>query len=361
MTSMIILLALAAAAFLFLNRPIFGKNPAGERLAKIQKSQLYKNGKFQNLTPTSTMSGNFFTSMWKYTFNKSKRVKPAQPIPSIKTDLKNLPADKDIIVWLGHSSYFIKLEGNSFLVDPVFPSKSSLSYMINKPFPGADIYSPSDMPDTDYMVITHDHWDHLDYETAQAVNAKKIICPLGLGETLEYWGIAKDKIIEMAWQDEQTLADGVKIDCLSARHFSGRRGILGDKTLWASYLLNVNNFKVYIGGDSGSDTFFAAAGKKYGGVDLAILEDGQYNENWKNIHMMPEETYQAAKDLNAKALFPVHNGKFTISMHAWDEPFIRITKAAEDGNIKLFTPRIGQVVDIKDNTQAFSKWWEEIK
>jgi L-ascorbate metabolism protein UlaG (beta-lactamase superfamily) len=350
---LIVLTVLALFTFLFLNKAEFGKNPSGERLERIKKSAYYKNGKFQNITPTAMREKNFAVMMINYFLRKDKRVKPDEEIPAVKTDLKNLSVDEDIAIWFGHSSYLLQVDGKKFLIDPVFAFKNSLSYKINPPFKGTDIYTPFDFPEIDYLIITHDHWDHLDCDAVKNLKFEKVICPLGVGETLEFWGIAKEKITELEWYEEQELTQSVQIDCLPARHFSGRRGLFGNKTLWASYMLIVKEFRIYIGGDSGYDKFFAQIGEKYGGINIAFLDNGQYDKDWEKIHALPEQTYQAAKDLKTEILFPVHNSKFAIAKHAWDAPLIEIAKAAQGGNIKLFTPKIGQIVNLKDKTQIF--------
>lgn len=360
MITFLVITSFAFAVFLVLQHPAFGKMPSGERLERVQKSPHYKNGKFRNLSPTKLMNRNYFVSMWNYVVNKSKRTKPSKPLPHIKTDLHALNREDDIMVWFGHSSYFIQINGLRFLADPVFPQKGTLPYYINPPFKGTNVYFPQDIPQTDYVVISHDHWDHLDYHALKALKPKikKIICPLGTGAYFEHWGFSKDSLIELDWYETQTLSDKAQVECLPARHFSGRMGLFGDKTLWASYMLNVNGFKIFIGGDSGYDSFFKQIGEKYGAADIAFLENGQYNEDWDKIHMMPSHSYRAAQDLKAKTLMPVHSSKFSISPHAWDDPLIKITNLAKDGKVRVITPKIGQIVYLKDTDQKFENWWE---
>lgn len=359
--TLIILLALGGGIYLFLQKPVFGAAPSGARLEKVKNSPNYKNGKFQNLSPTSVMQGSFFSSMRDYLFKKSKRRKPDSIIPSVKTDLLNLPQEQDVLIWFGHSSYFIQLNGKRFLIDPVFTKKGSLSWFINKPMPGSNVYTPQEMPEIDYLFISHNHWDHLDYNTALALKPKikRVITPLGAGANFERWGFGADIIEDLDWYEEYD-GPGVKITALPARHFSGRTGH-GNKALWASYLVQSGGFKFYIGGDSGYDTFFAQIGQKYGPIDLVMLDDGQYDKNWESIHMLPEQGFQAAKDLRAQTYFPVHNSKFILSVHAWDAPLIRVTEANKNNDLRIITPMIGEVVYIKDKNQTFSKWWESVK
>jgi L-ascorbate metabolism protein UlaG (beta-lactamase superfamily) len=164
--------------------------------------------------------------------------------------------------------------------------------------------------------------------------------------------------VEMVWNEEIKLDDDFLVNAVTARHFSGR-GLQRNKSLWASFILSVKNKKFYIGGDSGYGIHFAEIGKRFGPFELVILEDGQYNKNWKYIHMMPEETVQAAIDLGAKKLLPVHWAKFSLSLHAWDEPIIRIKREAGLKDMYLLHPMIGECVNL-DINQVFSSWWEMI-
>ncbi|GAB1453956.1 MBL fold metallo-hydrolase [Draconibacterium sp.] len=353
---------LAGVVFIFLNQPKFGKLPTGERLEKIKKSPNYKNGSFTNLNYTPQMTGEGgFMKIMKEMYNAKNR-RPVDPIPSIKTDLLNLAKDKDIIVWFGHSSYFMQIDGKSFLVDPVFCGNASpFSFMI-KSFKGTDIYTPDDIPAIDYLIITHDHWDHLDYKTITELKPKigKVITGLGTGAHLESWGYDPKIIIEKDWYEHFDLEERVTIDVMPARHFSGR-GTKPTQTLWASFVLQTPSMRIFIGGDGGYDEHFAEIGKKYGGFDLAILENGQYNTSWKYIHMMPEQVLQAATDLNAKRLFPVHSSKFALANHSWDTPLKAITEKNKSVNQTLVTPIIGEMVNLRDSAQEFSEWWVGLK
>lgn len=292
-------------------------------------------------------------------FEKVERLRPLDSLPSVKTDLLALQADKDVLVWFGHSSYFMQINGKRILVDPVFSGSVSPVPGGGKAFKGADIYTIDDFPEIDYLFISHDHYDHLDYKTALLLKnkVKKVICGLGVGSHLERWGYPADMVIEKDWWEQVDLGDGFTAYTTPARHFSGR-SFSRNNTLWLSYVLQTPSMKIYIGGDSGYDTHFAEIGEKYGPVDLAILENGQYNVAWKYIHMQPEEVLQAAKDLKAKRLLPVHSSKFVLGNHPWDEPLRRIKAAAD---MPLATPMIGQIVDLHDEKQVFTEWWKDVK
>lgn len=345
---------------LFLNRPEFGHLPQGVRKTKIENSPHYWNGKFQNELPTRqiTSDGGMLGVMSKFFFGKDKRVKPDKEIPSVKTDLHTLNRREDVAIWFGHSSLFIQLDGIRFLIDPVLSKSASPVKAFNKAFPGSYSYTPEDIPEIDYLIITHDHWDHLDYPTVMKLKPRvgKVICPLGVGAHFEYWKFNPHQIIEMDWYEEEDLEDGFHIYALPARHFAGR-GLKSNQSLWASFLLKTPSMNIYIGGDGGYDHRFEKIGKKFENIDLAILETGQYNKDWRYIHMLPDEWAIATKDLKAKTLLPVHHSKFALANHAWDEPLEVLYGQKNSLGSRLLHPMIGEKIFLKDETQEFKKWW----
>lgn len=358
-----LILIIAISTYFYTRLPKFGKAPSGKRLEKLQQSPNYRDGKFQNIhyTPDLTKGYSMPGIMFDMLFKNHPRRKPIDSIPSVKTDLLNLPADSNILVWFGHSSYFMQIEGKRFLVDPVFSGNASPLPNTTKSFKGADIYSVADLPNIDYLVISHDHYDHLDYETIIALKEKvdKVICGLGVGEHFEYWGYAPEKLIEKDWHEQIDLGNGFVLNTVPGRHFSGR-GFTRNNTLWTSYVLETPKAKIFIGGDSGYDTHFKEIGNKFGPIDLAILENGQYNVAWQAIHTLPHETVQAAKDLKAKRFFPVHSSKFMLAMHQWDDPLNDVSKI-NNGTIPMVTPMIGEIVNLNDEHQIFKQWWKGIK
>lgn len=343
-------IVLVVTGVVFVNRPSFGRLPRGERLVRIKKSPHYRNGEFQNLFPTELMTSDKgrFRSMWDFLFADKDGLFPEMPVPAIKTDLKNIPVSANRLIWFGHSSYLIQLDGKRILVDPVFYQAAPVSF-VNKAFNGTEIYKPEDMPDIDYLVITHDHWDHLDYRTVTELKdrVKKVICPLGVGEHFEYWGFDKRLLVELDWQENTVLDAGFAVHCLPARHFSGR-GLTSNKSLWASFLFETPSLTVFIGGDGGYDTHFTEIGNKYPGIDLAILENGQYNEDWRYIHLMPHYLGHAARDLKTKHLITVHHSKYALARHRWDEPLKNELRAAKEDSLRLTVPIIGEEVRLDE-------------
>ncbi len=336
----------------------FGKMPLGKEKERVQQSPNYRDGQFQNPVPTYAlqMGAKAFGILFKF-LTKPANCFPPKPLPSIKTNLFALNAEKPVIVWFGHSSYLIKINDKIILVDPVFSDYASPFKGMNKAFAGTNVYSVDDMPEIDILLITHDHYDHLDYETIIKIKNKvKLVCTsLGVASHLVYWGYEEEKIKELDWH-QSIAVDDWQLTALPARHFSGR-GTKRDQTLWSAFILQTKEYKLLLGGDSGYASHFKDIGKKYGPFDLAILECGQYNEEWHDIHMMPEETVQAAIDVGTKALLPVHWARFSLSLHSWDDPINRITKKASELNINITTPMIGEVV-VLGETYPDKKWWE---
>ena len=249
------------------------------------------------------------------------------------------------MVWFGHSSYLFQLGGKRILVDPVFCGAAPVSFL-NKPFPGTDIYRPEDMPDIDCLVITHDHWDHLDYGTVTRLKGRvrKVVCPLGVGEHFEYWGYEPERLVELDWNETATLGGGVTVHCLPARHFSGR-GLRSNRTLWASFLVEASGRKVYIGGDGGYGAHYADIGKRFPRIDLAVWENGQYNVDWRYIHTLPKYQHAEAEALGARRVLTVHHSKYALARHRWDEPLENARRLVEDSSLEVLCPMIGEVVE----------------
>lgn len=361
-----IILAIAVIAatgiISFINQPSFGKEPSGARLERVRQSPNYRRGQFVNRQPTTLMAsgGGRAGGMLKFLFGKKERVRPDVPVPVVKTDLKALDRSEELFIWFGHSSYMIQTGGKRILADPVFCTASPVSF-INKPFEGTDIYRPGDMPQIDYLVITHDHWDHLDYRTVTALRdcTEKVICPLGVGEHFEHWGFDPARIVELDWDESAQLDDAFTVDCLPSRHFSGR-GLSPNQTLWASYMFRTPSGNIYLGGDGGYGPHFAEIARRYPQIDIAVMENGQYNEDWRYIHLLPADLVRAVKDLNPRRLFTVHNSKYALARHPWDEPMARIAAAAEADTLKLQSPLIGEKVNIRDSIPPVNKWWENV-
>jgi len=360
LTILALLVILATAIFLFLQLDSFGKDPGGARLERIKKSPNYVNGGFVNFvdTPVMAPNTNYFKIAIAY-FSPVENMQPNFVLPSVKTDLKKAPPARPTFTYFGHSAYMLQIDGKNILMDPVLSERiSPVQWAGGKNYAGTHVFEVKDLPEIDFIFLSHDHYDHTDYETLKQFAGKptKFIVPLGVGAHLEHWGVAPENITELDWWDETSAIDGIKVTATPARHFSGRSLTRG-KSLWASYVLQTSQYKFFFGGDSGYEKHFAEIGSKFGPFDLAILECGQYNEMWPYIHMMPEQTAQAGIDLGAKVIWPVHWGKFTLALHPWNESPKRITKVADELRLKLTTPIIGEQIII-GTTYPNRNWWE---
>lgn len=353
---------LIALSFMVMNLPAFGAAPKGKRLKRIKQSKLYKNRQFQNISHTPNITEGYSTLKVTYDFILGKKdplLKPLKTIPSVHTDLKKLDKDQEVFIWLGHSSYYLQTDGVSFLVDPVLSLYGSPFKYFNKAFKGSDIFKPEDIPNLDYLVITHDHFDHLDYPTVKSIKDRtgRAIVPLGAGAHLERWGYPEEKLIEEEWGTEVLLKNNIKISFTPARHFSGRK-IKQNNTLWTSYVLETPTKKIFLGGDSGYDSHFKAIGEQFGPFDYAVLENGQYDEAWRYIHALPEDVVQAAIDLRAQNTIPVHSSKFALALHPWNEPLQKVTDLGKEKGLNILTPMIGEVLDMNALDHQFNHWWE---
>jgi L-ascorbate metabolism protein UlaG (beta-lactamase superfamily) len=353
------LVSLAACAFL--QQPKFGAAPVGERLESFRDSPNYTDGEFHNCieTPTLREGNSTFSILAGDLFRPAGNLRPAQPLPSVKTDLKALAVERDTIVWLGHSSFFVIFAGKRILIDPVLSPFAAPFSFANRAFEGTHGYDADDIPPIDVLLITHDHWDHLDYATLTALRDKvaRAIVPLGVGAHLEHWGYASEKLSEADWYAKLTPGDGLAVHLVPARHYSGR-WLTGNQTLWAGFVLESPTRRILFSGDTGYGPHFKELAQRFGGFDLAALDMGQYDPRWPYIHMTPEEAAQAAVELQAKTLLAAHIGRFSIARHAWNEPFARISAASRGLPYRLATPLIGEPLFVDDTAQRFTEWWQ---
>ena len=359
-----ILVVAALGVVIFMNTaPQLGAVPTGERLKRMEASPNYKDGVFQNLVPTpleipvSLMASSAYKMLVGF-----PEAEPATPIKTVPLDHSKFTgpgsATEVAVSWFGHSSVLIRMEGKTILTDPVFGERAStFSFMRPKRFNYDHHVTVDDLPPLDAVILSHDHYDHLDYPTILQLKGKvkRFFVPLGVGAHLEKWGIDPAFITELDWWQSAKLGD-LELVCAPSRHFSGR-SFKRNGTLWSSWVLLGRERRVYFGADSGYYPGFKMIGEKYGPFDLALLECGAYNEAWANIHMMPEETAQAQVDVKAKKLIPIHWAKFNLAPHPWREPIRRITKKSAELGTTLITPRIGEVT-VLDVYMPQNQWWE---
>ncbi|WBA43118.1 MBL fold metallo-hydrolase [Hymenobacter canadensis] len=339
---------------------ILGKNPSQTSQSQFVGLENYQNGQFRNpdgvqFSPADARVG----QMLRDYLRRPATVTPSRPIPSVTTDLRQLPAQAaPTLVWFGHSSYLIKAQGLTVLVDPVFSGAASPVPYSVKAYAGANTYQVADLPPIDVLLITHDHYDHLDYATVRQLRDKvaRVVVPLGVGSHFRHWGFEAARITELNWHDTTTLPGGAQLTATPAQHMSGR-GVRARRTLWASYVLQLPGHRLFLGGDSGYGPHFQAIGAQYGPFDLAVLENGQYNELWHAVHTLPAETARAAQELGARLLLPVHWAKFTLGYHPWNEPIRLLLPAAASLGVPVTVPRIGEPYTLGEPVKQ-EAWWD---
>jgi len=359
-TLLVVVFAFAAFVYYVLHLPVFGRLPEGERLARIKLLPNYKGDALDNisLTPMKPEGVSYFM-MFKALLKGNPNKLPPAALPFVKPDFSDSPGTK--ITWFGHSSYLLQVENVRILVDPVFSrSTSPFSFIGNRNFEGTDFIHAADFPEIDVLVITHDHYDHMDYQSILQLKdkVKHVVTSIGVGQHLERWKLVASRITELAWNETATVA-GLKFTATPGRHFTGR-SFQRNRTLWSSFVLESPAGKIFLGGDSGYDTHFKEIGEQHGPFELALLECGQYHEYWPFIHMFPEDTVKAAKDLKARVLMPVHWGKFSLALHDWNDSIIRVTNSAEEQQQLIATPMLGETVAVGANYPV-KKWWLNVR
>lgn len=357
-----LIVLIVVAGSIVLNLPQFGKTPSGEYLESLKSSPQHNGEIFENYGEVVMDMGlGDIIKVTKRILNKPEDSTPQKPIEIQKLDAKviNTNDTSAHLTWFGHSTFLLELEGKVILLDPVLgPSAAPFEFQIQR----FEKQLPLDFdafPEIDFVIYSHDHYDHLDYRTIVELKDRigHFYVPLGIKSHLMHWGIEEEKITELDWWDEVEV-EGISLACTPSQHFSGRGLTDRATTLWSSWVIQGKRNKIYFSGDSGYFGEFKNIGKKYGPFDIALMECGQYNEMWHAIHMMPEETAQAGIDVQAKALMPIHWGMFDLAIHSWTDPVERVKKAAKDLNLPLVTPVIGERFDIH-NLPASREWWNE--
>ncbi len=354
-------MTLAVVATFVLRQPQFGQPPAGEDLVRITSSPQYRAGIFQNEGGITTQMGllRAFTLLPQVLRAQQTGV-PSWTIPVITHDKQTFTDVPDSLVratWFGHSTFLLEIDGKRLLLDPMLgPAASPVSFFGKRFNPQLPI-EIEDLPQIDAVLMSHDHYDHLDYPSIVKLRDKvgHFFVPLGLGSHLRYWDIPEDKITELDWWQEVEFRD-LKLVCTPSQHFSGRG--LGDRasTLWSSWAIVGKERRVYFSGDSGYFPGFKEIGEKYGPFDLSLMECGQYNDLWPEVHMVPEETVQAHIDLGGDLLMPIHWGAFSLAFHSWTDPVERAIQAAEANGVRIATPRIGEPIVLGEEPPQ-DKWW----
>lgn len=360
--SLIALLIIIGVLFINLS-PQFGGVASKQQQELFSKSKHYKDGKFLNNGGVK-MEMSFkdsFKAMW-ILFKSNSNAKPNKNIAVEKIDSITIANynSKTRFIWFGHSTFLLQIKGKNLLIDPMFGDVPAPNPLLgNKRFSNRLPIEIEKLPSIDAVLITHDHYDHLDYESIQKLKSKvnMFYTPLGIGIHLLKWGVEKERIIELDWWQEIKF-DELTIRCTPAQHFSGRGISDREKTLWCSWIIQSDEENLFFSGDSGYASHFKEIGDQYGPFDFAFMECGQYNNLWPLVHMLPEETAQAGLDIKAKKMMPIHWGAFKLASHSWTDPVERISKKAKELNVDLVIPKIGEIVEIGlNNSEEIYPWW----
>jgi L-ascorbate metabolism protein UlaG (beta-lactamase superfamily) len=312
---------------------------------------------FKNQTET-TLHFPFktFLSFIKDSIKGNPNRKPSFALP-VHVE-KNEPITDDHVVWYGHSSSKIQLDGVKIALDPVFGKGYLLGGFAGKRFKTEMPIELDLLGEIDVVLISHNHYDHLHAKSIKALakRVKRFIVPRGVAARLIRWGIPESSITELAW-GEQTKIEGIHVHACPARHFSGRWINDRNATLWNSYVVETSTKKVFLSGDSGYGPHFKTIGEQHGPFDLTLMECGQYDDRWKAVHMRPEETVQAHIDVKGKVLLPIHWGAFILAFHDWNDPVKRAVASANTRGVTITTPKLGEPVRIGSASTPTHTWW----
>ena len=331
--------------------------------AAPRSSPQFRDGKFRNVAPRRpTGFLKTVALMWRVLTQKPDTTVPRAPIPVQELDAATLAAAPDASLFrLGHSTLLLKLAGEFWLTDPVFSERASpVQWAGPKRFHAPPI-SIAELPPIKGVILSHDHYDHLDHAAVLelAPKVEMFITPLGVGDRLIAWGIPAAKVRQLDWWQQTSLA-GVRLVATPAQHFSGRGLSDGNSTLWASWVILAGDLRVFFSGDTGYHADFKTIGERFGPFDVTFMETGAYDAQWPDVHMQPEQTLQAHLDLRGGWLMPLHNGTFDLAMHAWHEPFDRILALAQSADVPLATPGMGERLSLA-NPQAGQRWWQAVE
>ncbi|WP_410814017.1 MBL fold metallo-hydrolase [Micromonospora sp. 067-2] len=358
------LAALAGLAWVARDVPAaLGGRLTGARAERAARSPQFRDGTFHNPGGTRTMVADPGRNLLReLIFGKQKR-RPSTAVPLLRTTGEPATTDTDRelgVVWYGHASALVEIEGYRVLIDPVWSERCSPSALVGP----RRLHEPpvrlDELPKIDAILISHDHYDHLDMTTVRELVARQsapFLVPLGVGAHLDHWGVPADRIIELDWSESHRIG-GLAVTATPAQHFSGR-GLRRDGTLWSSWVISGAHRKVFYTGDSGYFDGYAAIGEQHGPFDVTLMQIGAYDRAWPTIHMFPEEAVTAHLDLRGGLLIPVHWGTFNLALHDWSEPVNRLWAEAKARDVRLAVPRPGERV-VVDDPPAVDGWWQAI-
>ena len=340
-----------------------GGSASGERLERMQASQNFKDGKAQNPVPTDNSWDLAMTWETIKDYRGGHKTVPDEPPPIVRLtrgSFADEPASGLRVTWLGHSSVLVEIDEKVLLFDPVFADRASMfSFMGPKRFHPTPI-SIDELPHLDAVVISHDHYDHLDYEAVVQLAPKTtaFYVPLGIGAHLEEWGIPAGKIVELDWWEEKEVGE-ITLTACPARHFSGRSGFNNNRTLWASWAAVGPIHRVFFSGDTGLMDLFEKVGELFGPFNVTLIKIGAYGRTWPDVHVGPKEAIVVNEMVRGQLMMPIHWGTFNLSYHGWTEPVERLIVAADRGDTRIVIPKVGQMFE-PASPPAVERWWPDV-
>lgn len=357
--------AMSKVASIFMSS--LGSHPDEETLKTFESSDHFdkEKKKFVNRRPNITneqpiKEKGFGLSKFIEFLGKGGGRYPQKPLAFLKPNMATFLEESDHVksIWFGHSTILLNIDSKIVLIDPVFSNSVSPVPMFVKRF-SHPVLTKEELPEVDYIIISHDHYDHLDMETMKFFAKKKdvkIITPLGVGSHLKRWGFSNDRITELDWWQDIEF-DEITFTATPSQHFSGRDQAHENTTLWASWVIKTQNNNLYFSGDTGYDTHFKEIGERLGPFDVAFMESGQYNPDWFAVHLLPDEWPKAYADIKAKYYFPIHWGSFSLAFHTWDDPIVKLSEYSQQGKLKLMAPRMGEIVSFDEQEYVTKRWW----
>ena len=359
-----LIMLLPIAFLLMIKLPVYGAHPSESDLKRFSISDAFNidTGVFENrrvdLFAKMREEGSLIEMVTEW-FSVRKDGSPSVALPQSKPDISEFlkKSEQVKLIWFGHSTFLVNISGTIILIDPVFSKTAApVSFTVKRFQP--PVLSLKELPEIDVLLISHDHYDHLEMDTIKFFkdSETEFVAPLGVGLHLIRWGVDSSRITERDWW-ESYVTKGIRFTAAPAQHFSGRDGINNNETLWASWAIISPDARLFFSGDSGYDTHFRDIGERLGPFDIAFLENGQYDEAWPAVHLMPRQTLQAFKNLNAKRLLPIHWGMFELAFHTWYDPVVTLNKLAEAEGVDLLTPVFGEIIEFDDSLKT-EKWWQ---
>ncbi|MEA2488821.1 MAG: hypothetical protein QOH21_613 [Acidobacteriota bacterium] len=340
-----------------------GGRVTGARLDRAQHSPQWHGDKFRNPEPTRMVTGSYREMARRQFFGDEQR-EPTGPVPVVKRvrrDYANPPASGLRATWIGWSSVLVEIDGQIVLTDPVWSERCSPSTLVGPKRFHPPPMALEELPPVDLVIISHDHYDHLDMPVVQflAGRGTHFAVPLGIGAHLERWGVPAAQVHELDW-NETLPWKGLAVTSTPARHYSGRNPLHANETLWTSWVVRGPRHRFFFSGDSGYSAAFTRIGGEYGPFDLTLIKVGASDSTWSEIHMLPEEAVQTHLDLRGKVMLPLHWATFNLAYHPWREPPDRAVAAAAKHGVHIVVPKPGEFVEPSAASGAMERWWDRL-